>query len=341
MPMNRPHFTPRIAVGVRDISTRERLWQDVGVDQHEEAPCADREMKYAICNMTFDNWSLERAFEFAKECGYSGIEIAPFTLAPVASEISPAQRIRVRRLAERTELGVVGLHQLLSKTAGHHLTTHDASVRHQTASYLGQMAALCRDLGGSLVMLGSPLQRNRQPGMSTREAMRNMAEIIQLAMPEFERSGVVIALEPLGPNESNFLVTTAEGLELMQMIGSPYCQLVLDCKGMAGAGESVPDTLREYHQHMVHFHANDPNRQGPGFGHLDFRPIMAALHEINWQGWISVEAFDYSAGVERVARESIQHLKGAAVYVRGGCQVVAKSSHFPQIARSSHERTQF
>jgi sugar phosphate isomerase/epimerase len=77
------------------------------------------------------------------------------------------------------------------------------------------------------------------------------------------------------------------------------------------SSESTPmaDLIRRYRAELVHFHANDPNRQGPGFGELEFPPILAALGEIDYHGWVSVEVFDYSPGIERLARESIEYLR--------------------------------
>ena len=125
-------------------------------------------MKFAICNETFQDWPFDKAFAFAAECGYTGIEIAPFTIADYVTDITPAQRDEVRRQADRAGLEVVGLHWLLAKTEGFYLTSPDAEVRRSTAEYFGELARLCADLGGKIMVFGSPKQRNLLPGVTPR-----------------------------------------------------------------------------------------------------------------------------------------------------------------------------
>lgn len=85
---------------------------------------------------------------------------------------------------------------------------------------------------------------------------------------------------------------------------------------MASESQPIPDIIRANRDIMVHFHANDPNRQGPGMGDVDFVPIFAALKEINWQGWVSVEVFDYTPGIERLTHESIANMRRDAAAAR-------------------------
>jgi sugar phosphate isomerase/epimerase len=268
-------------------------------------------MKFAICNETFLDWPFDKAFDFAAECGYTGIEIAPFTMASDAREVSAARRAEVRRQADAAGLQVVGLHWLLAKTTGFHLTTPDAEVRRNTAAYVQDLARLCRDLGGSKMIFGSPVQRNVLPGVSHEQAMDHARGVVDDCLPVLEETGVTLCIEPLAPAEGNFLNTAAEAVRLIEKVGHPNCRLILDCKAMSSEAVSIPDLIRRHVSLLEHFHANDPNKQGPGFGELDFVPIFAALGEVDYQGWVSVEVFDYTPGIERLARVSIENMRDA------------------------------
>lgn len=266
-------------------------------------------MKFAVCNETFQDWPFEKAFAFAAECGYTGIEIAPFTIANYVTDITPQKRAEVRRQADAAGLEVVGLHWLLAKTEGFHLTSPEAQTRRRTADYFGELARCCSDLGGKVLVCGSPQQRNLLPGVGRDEAIQYAADVFGQVLPVLEETDVVVALEPLGPEETDFLVTADEAVGLAEMIGSVHVRLHLDCKAMATESTPIDQLLRRHRSLLAHFHANDANRQGPGFGELDFVPILEALGEIDYRGWVSVEVFDYTPGIERLARESIRYLE--------------------------------
>src|SRR5260221_9760385 len=116
-------------------------------------------MMYAICNETFDGWEHARVCRRVAELGYTGLEVAPFTLASRITDVTAARRTELRRQAEATGIQIIGLHWLLAKTQGFHLTSPDAAIRKTTGEYLADLARAAADLGGDLLVLGSPLQR--------------------------------------------------------------------------------------------------------------------------------------------------------------------------------------
>ncbi len=279
-------------------------------------------MKFAICNETFADRPLADGFRLAAEIGYTGVEIAPFTLRDHAAtgagelkdvrQLSASDRGRIQSAAADAGLEVVGLHWLLAKTEGFYLTSPDPKVQHATAEYLAALAALCADLGGQVMVLGSPQQRNLLPGVSLEEATNHAAAVLGAMLPVCEDRGVTLALEPLGPAEGDFLNTAAEAVALAERLGSPACRLHLDIKAMASEPTPIGEIVKQNSAHTAHFHANDPNLLGPGMGEVDFPPIYEALKATGYDGWVSVEVFKYEPTPEAIARTSFANLLAAA-----------------------------
>ena len=97
----------------------------------------------------------------------------------------------------------------------------------------------------------------------------------------------------------------------MDRVGSDQVGVHLDVTAMSDEPTPVPQIIRDNADAMIHFQANDPNRQGPGMGDVDFVPIFAALKEIGYDGWVSVEVFDYSLGPEQILRQSMENMIAA------------------------------
>lgn len=263
-------------------------------------------MKYAVCNELFEGSDLQSCLQLARNLGYTGLEVAPFTLGPTASQIPAQRRSEYCRLVEDCGMEIIGLHWLLAKTKGFHLTTDEALVQHRTADYLRALVDLTADLGGMVMVLGSPAQRNFPATMTHDRAMANAAEVLRGIVPALESAGVRLAIEPLGPGEGNFLNHASQARALIDAIASPNVRLHLDVKAMSSEGIPIDQIIRDNADLLIHFHANDPNLLGPGMGEIDQQPIFQALNDIAYPGWVSVEVFDYTPGVETILRESMQ-----------------------------------
>jgi sugar phosphate isomerase/epimerase len=274
-------------------------------------------MRYAICNETFEGWDHARVCRYVAGLGYQGLEIAPFTLGPRITDVPPQRRRELRQQAEDCGLTLLGLHWLLAKTEGLHLTSADAAVRAATATYLVELARCCRDLGGDLLVFGSPAQRRVPPGATRAEAADHALDTFRRAAGGIADAGVRMCLEPLSPPEADFLNTAAEGQELLDRIGHPNFTLHLDVKAMSTEDAPTPEVIRRNAGRFAHFHANDPNRRGPGFGATDFVPIFRALRDAGYSGWVSVEVFDYSPDPETIARESLRYMRECEKKVSG------------------------
>ncbi|HMO16167.1 MAG TPA: sugar phosphate isomerase/epimerase family protein [Pirellulaceae bacterium] len=266
-------------------------------------------MKLAICNETYRDWPWDKAMAHAREHGYTGLEVAPFTLQSDSLDTRFSRASILKDQAEQAGLEIVGLHWLLARTDGLHITSADKVTRRRTADFLIRLVELCANLGGKVMVLGSPQQRNVSFGVKQDSATEFAEQVIFDMLPHLQRCDVVLAIEPLSINETNFLNTAAETIEFCRRFSSSHVKLHLDVKAMSAESMSFAQIIKSSADWLVHFHANDPNLRGPGMGEIDFRPILATLREIGYQGWLSVEVFDESLPVEQLVEQSAHYLR--------------------------------
>ncbi len=269
-------------------------------------------MRLAMCNEGFVHQPLAVAFDRIAEAGYTGVELAPYTLGVDPVQLTPAERQEIRAMAADRGLSVTGLHWLLARTTGMHISADDPATQRRTLRYLRGLTELCCDLGGEFLVFGSPGQRSTPPGMSVEAARGRGLQTLEAWASVAEQVGVTVCLEALPTEETDFMNTTAEVAGVVETLRSPALRMVLDVKSMSAEGTPIPELIELAAPHLAYVQANDANRRGPGFGDTDFVPIFRALGNIGYRGWVSVEAFDFSPGVEEMAMTSRRYLTSAA-----------------------------
>ena len=270
-------------------------------------------MKISICNELFKGWDIERVFDYAARLGYDGVELAPFTLGETVSDISIAYRRRIRAAADRVGIKIVGLHWLLVKPEGLYINHPDDSVRKKTQNYLRELIDLCGDLGGSVLVHGSPQQRNIKEGWDPGEAWKSARETFQVCAEAAQSRNVYYCLEALTAADTNFINTIDQALKMVDEIDHPNFQTMLDCRSIhASARSELPRVLNETLEtgKLKHVHVNDPNGRGPGFGDLQFSQLLKILHKADYEGFVSVEVFDFEPDPQTIAGRSVGYLHG-------------------------------
>ncbi|MCM8806970.1 MAG: sugar phosphate isomerase/epimerase [Candidatus Omnitrophica bacterium] len=266
-------------------------------------------MKIGICNEIFKDWNFERVFNYIKSIGYEGLEIAPFTISDDVRIIPEDQIKEIKSISEKTGIKIIGTHWLLVKPEGLSISSPDKNLRKKTSEYLSALVEFTSKIGGEIMVFGSPKQRKINEGQTYNEVKNYLKEVIMPVLEKCEEKNIYFCIEPLARSETNFINKAEEAIEIIEEINHPYLKLHLDVKAMSDEEKPIPEIIEMGAKYLKHFHVNDKNLLGPGFGEIDYKPIIEKLKKIGYNGWLSVEVFDFSPGAEVIAEKSIQYLK--------------------------------
>ncbi len=280
-------------------------------------------MKFAICNEIFfyedkDKWPIRRQFEVAAELGFDGIEISPFTLNDLVQQITDEQKAEIVQASRETGLAVAGIHWLLIGPTGLHVTDPDPQVRRRTRDYFCDLVRFGIEIGGGLMVVGSPKQRAILEGVAPEQAWQWFKEAMTEAAEVGREADFKVCIEPLAAaTGNNFLHRAEEARRMAEEINLPNVGVILDTYSGSQEEADLPQAIRDTAPYLFHYHCNDINKMAPGYGTVDFVPIMRALLDINYQRYCSIEVFDFSLDAVEHCRGGLAALKRALAEAGG------------------------
>jgi len=273
--------------------------------------------QFAVCNEMFGQIPFERVCQQVGALGYTGLEIAPFTLAEDPASLPEIRRAELRGAMQNEGLCFVGLHWLLMTPPGLHMTTRDEAVRTRTWEYIHRLIDLCADLAickaeyNAVIVIGSPKQRSAVDGITPKEAVHIFTHELAHAAPHAESRGIKLLVEPLSPDQTNVITSLQEAVNIVKQIGSPAVQTMFDTHNAVAEKESHAELIRRYCPYIQHVHVNETDGREPGTGNYDFGSLMSALAAAKYSGWISLEVFHWERGSRQIAEDALNYLKKA------------------------------
>ncbi len=270
-------------------------------------------MLLSLCNEVLRDYPFPDQCRIAAALGYQGLEVAPFTLGDDPMALTDADAAECKRIAEDHGLKITGLHWLLVAPEGLSITTDDKDLQAKTLSLIEHLISLCTVMDGSVLVHGSPAQRLLSHASSPEAARENAMDCFGRVASWAQAAGVTYCIEPLSPNQTDFINTVEEGAEIVTAVNSPAFKTMIDTAS-AGLAEKEPvDALiRKWWPSgkIGHIQVNDTNQRAPGQGDNEFTPIFQALKDVGHDGIVAVEPFVYEPDGATTAAFAAGYIRG-------------------------------
>lgn len=270
--------------------------------------------RHSICNEVFEKWDFAESCKAIKKAGYEGIEIAPFTLNEYPATITQEQRREYRKIMAGEGLAFVGLHWLMVSPKGLHVTTGDDALRAKSWQHIHDLIDLCADLAEhqvdkGILVFGSPYQRGTTGGMSIAQAFKNYEAGIASVAEHAAQRCVTVLPEALPSAQCDVMNLVEEAAGIVARVNSPGVRTMFDTHNAADETQPHPEVVDRFFDVIRHIHVNEMDGRYCGTGDYDFGAIFKVLKRRNYQGWISLEVFDFKPDAVTIATNSLRYLE--------------------------------
>jgi sugar phosphate isomerase/epimerase len=267
--------------------------------------------KYAYNSFSYYGEEIGRSIERLSRLGYDAIELV--------GDPEHYDGARVRGLAADAGIAVSSISSMY--TAERDLCHPDPDRRRHAVDYVRAVADLAAETGAATIIVAPSAVMKTAPLAPRGDEWSWAIESIRAGGEYAASVGVDVALEPWNRYETYFLNRLEQAIELWNAVGLENGGVMADTFHMNIEEASIPDALAAADGLLTHVHLADSNRAVAGRGHTDFRPILRALRDLDYRGYLSFEVMAPSGdpmGIPAGAgpdsfdadtKQAIEHLK--------------------------------
>lgn len=263
----------------------------------------------AICNELFGALDIFHTCALLAKHGFTGIELAPFTVSDEQGRIGSRRLQEIRSAMESNGITFVGLHWLFAFPKGLHITSKDPKEQMKAKDHIRHLLDVSGALGGGNLILGSPKQRSVDDA-SPQEGVRRLGGFLAEVADDARAANSIICLEALPKQDTNVLNTLEEAKMMIETIGHPAIQGMFDFHNCADEVLPWDALVGDYRSIIKHVHLNRIDGSYPTMSDVEqYVPACTRLAASGFSGWISLEIFTVPEHPELVLEETAKFLR--------------------------------
>ena len=221
------------------------------------------------------------------DIGFDLLEVNGGTIGKMTSE---QRRSLKAHAADRN----IALSYCVGLPKEYDLASEEKSVRDKGIAFLQQIAEGIGEMGGGNLggIIYSYWPATLPAGVSDKRPYwdRSVASM-KVAVKAAEANNVTFSMEVVNRFEQYLLNTCEEAVAYVKEVGSPNATVMLDTFHINIEEDFFAEAIRAAGEHLGHFHIGENNRMPPGYGHIPWTEVGAALREIGYKGHVVMEPF--------------------------------------------------
>jgi sugar phosphate isomerase/epimerase len=243
---------------------------------------------------------LEEGCRRASALGFDAVEIFPPSAAAIKK--SALKEVLDKHGLRLAAMGT-GAGWLVRKLS---LTSADPGIRTQAKGFIREIIELAGEFEAPAI-IGS-MQGRWEGSVSHQQASNWLAEALEELGGYAATWGQVLLYEPLNRYETNMFNRAGDAAAFLDRLVTRNIRVLADLFHMNIEESSIADALRGTSRYIGHVHFADSNRRAVGFGHTNFAPIIGALREMGFEGFLSAEIFP-SPDSDTAARKTMESFR--------------------------------